>query len=195
MTNNLIDFLSSYGNLSQDSLSTILENNIIREFRKNKILLSEGQISKECYFVLKGCLRSYYILNDEEKTTEFFVEKDPVTPVSYTVGRPSKYYISCLENTIVAVGDKLRTNSLLKKHPEINSLFININEEQLASNRENLDSYINLSPEDRYKKLVDERPDLIQRVPQYHLASYLGIKPQSLSRIKSRMSKKAPLRK
>ncbi len=195
MTNNLIDFLSSYGNLSQDSLSTILENNIIRKFRKNKILLSEGQISKECYFVLKGCLRSYYILNDEEKTTEFFVEKDPVTPVSYTVGRPSKYYISCLENTIVAVGDKLRTNSLLKKHPEINSLFININEEQLASNRENLDSYINLSPEDRYKKLVDERPDLIQRVPQYHLASYLGIKPQSLSRIKSRMSKKAPLRK
>ncbi len=195
MTNNLIDFLSSYGNLSQDSLSTILENNIIRKFRKNKILLSEGQISKECYFVLKGCLRSYYILNGEEKTTEFFVEKDPVTPVSYTVGRPSKYYISCLENTIVAVGDKLRTNSLLKKHPEINSLFININEEQLASNRENLDSYINLSPEDRYKKLVDERSDLIQRVPQYHLASYLGIKPQSLSRIKSRMSKKAPLRK
>ena len=189
MINNLIEFLSAYGNLSQNSFEIILKSNLIKEFKKNDILLKEGQYAKECYFVLKGCLRSYYLLNDEEKTTSFFVENDPITPVSYTMEEPSKYYISCLENSIVTVGNKSITKNLLKEHPEINQLFININEAQLASNRESLDSYINLSPENRFRKLVDERPELIQRVPQYHLASYLGIKPQSLSRIKRRILK------
>ena len=189
MINNLIEFLSVYGNLSKSSIEIILQHNIIKEFKKNDILLKEGQYAKECYFVLKGCLRSYYLLDDEEKTTAFFIEKDPITPVSYTMEEPSKYYISCLENSIVTVGNKSHTKNLLQEHPEINQLFININEEQLATNRESLDSYINLSPENRYRKLVEERPGLIQRVPQYHLASYLGIKPQSLSRIKRRMSK------
>ena len=189
MINNLIEFLSAYGTLSQNSFEIILKSNLIKEFKKNDILLKEGQYAKECYFVLKGCLRSYYLLNDEEKTTSFFVENDPITPVSYTMEEPSKYYISCLENSIVTVGNKSITKNLLKEHPEINQLFININEAQLASNRESLDSYINLSPENRFRKLVDERPELIQRVPQYHLASYLGIKPQSLSRIKRRILK------
>ena len=190
MIDNLIEFLSAYGNVSQSCIEILLKNKIVKEFNKNDVLLKEGQYSKECYFVLKGCVRSYYLIDDQEKTTEFFVENDPITPVSYTLDEPSKYYISCLENTIVTVGNKTSTKNLLLENPEINQLFIKINEAQLASNRESLDSYINLSPENRYKKLVEDRPGLIQRVPQYHLASYLGIKPQSLSRIKKRMTKK-----
>lgn len=191
MINNLIEFLSAYGNLSQSSIEVILKNNIIKELSKNDFLLKEGQDAKECYFVLKGCLRSYYLLDDDEKTTAFFVENDPITPVSYITNKPSKYFVSCLENSIVTVGNKSLTKNLLSKYPEINQLFIKINEAQLASSRESLDSYINLSPENRFKKLVNERPDLVQRVPQYHLASFLGIKPQSLSRIKKRIIKDA----
>ena len=189
MINNLIDFLSAYGNLSKTSIEIILKNNIIKEFKKDDILLKEGQYSKACYFVLKGCLRSYYLIDDEEKTTAFFIEKEAITPVSYTTNKPSKYFISCLENSIVTVGNKSLTKNLLSKYPEINQLFININEQQLATSRESLDTYINLSPENRFKKLVNDRPELIQRVPQYHLASYLGIQPQSLSRIKKRILK------
>lgn len=189
MIDNLIEFLSTYGKLSESSIDILIEHKIIKQFNKNDILLKEGQYAKECYFVLKGCLRSYYLQDANEKTTAFFIEKDPITPVSYTTNKPSKYFISCLEDSIVTVGNKEITKNLLGKYPEINQLFININEEQLASSRESLDSYINLSPENRFKKIVDERPDLIQRVPQYHLASYLGIKPQSLSRIKKRIIK------
>lgn len=189
MINNLIEFLSNYGKLSDSSIEILIKNKIIKQFNKNDILLKEGQHAKECFFVLKGCLRSYYLIDNDEKTTAFFIEKEAITPVSYTTNKPSKYFISCLENSIVTVGNKTLTKSLLSKYPEINQLFININEEQLASSRESLDSYINLSPEDRFKKLVEERPDLVQRVPQYHLASYLGIKPQSLSRIKKRIVK------
>lgn len=189
MINNLIEFLSTYGKLSESGIEALIKHNIIKHFNKNDILLKEGQYAKECYFVLKGCLRSYYLHNEDEKTTDFFIENEAITPVSYTTNKPSKYFISCIEDSIVTIGNKKLTTELLSKHPEINQLFININEEQLASSRESLDSYINLSPEDRFKKLVDERPDLIQRVPQYHLASYLGIKPQSLSRIKKRILK------
>ncbi len=189
MINNLIEFLSSYGKLSDRSVEILLNHNIIKHYKKNDVLLAEGQYATECYFVLKGCLRSYYLTDDEEKTTAFFIENEAITPVSYATNKPSKYFISCLEDAIVTIGNKTTTKSILSKYPEINQLFININEEQLASSRESLDSYINLSPENRFKKLVDERPDLIQRVPQYHLASYLGIKPQSLSRIKKRIIK------
>jgi len=191
MINNLIEFLSTYGELSESSIEILIKHNIIKHFSKNDILLKEGQHAIECYFVLRGCLRSYYLLDGDEKTTAFFIENEAITPVSYTTSEPSKYFISCLEDSIVTVGNKTLTTELLSKHPEINQLFINISEEQLATSRESLDSYINLSPENRFKKIVDERPDLIQRVPQYHLASYLGIKPQSLSRIKKRILKNA----
>ncbi len=189
MINNLIEFLSSYGKLSKSSIEILIKHNIIKHFNKNDVLLKEGQYATECFFVLKGCLRSYYYLDGDEKTTAFFIEKEAITPVSYTTNKPSKYFIACLENSIVTVGNKTLTKNILSKYPEINQLFININEQQLASSRESLDDYINLSPENRFKKLVDERPELIQRVPQYHLASYLGIKPQSLSRIKKRILK------
>ena len=83
MERDLIDFLSKYTVLSEEDIQIIKDQNLIKEYKKNTILLSEGQVSKECYLVLKGCLRSFYLIDGEEKTTAFYTENQPVTPVSY----------------------------------------------------------------------------------------------------------------
>lgn len=189
METDLIEFLSRYIVLSEEEVQVIKKLNLIKEFKKNTILLKEGQVSTECYFVLKGCVRSYYLLEGEEKTTEFFVENQPVTPVSYIKNIPSEYYLTCLEDCILSIGSSKKTDQFLNELPKFASLIGTISNDLLANNQMQFDDFRNLPPEKRYLKLLEKRPDLINRVPQYHLASYLGIKPQSLSRIRKRISK------
>lgn len=189
METDLVDFLSRYIDLSEEEVQIIRKHNLIKEFKKNTILLKEGQVSAECYMVLKGCLRSYYLVDGEEKTTEFFVENQPVTPVSYIKKTPSEYYLSCLEDCVLSIGSPEKTSLFLNEFPKFASLIGTISNDLLADSQMLFDDFRNLPPEKRYLRLLEKRPDLINRVPQYHLASYLGIKPQSLSRIRKRISK------
>ncbi|AHM62623.1 putative transcriptional regulator, Crp/Fnr family protein [Flammeovirgaceae bacterium 311] len=188
METSLIDFLSQYILLSEEEVQIIKKHNLIQEFKKNTILLKEGQVSTECYLVLKGCIRSYYLLDGEEKTTEFFIENQPVTPVSYIKKIPSEYYLSCMEDCILSIGSPEKTHHFLNEFPKFASLIGTISNDLLANHQMLFDDFKNLPPEKRYLKLIDTRPDLVNRVPQYYLASYLGIKPQSLSRIRKRIS-------
>lgn len=188
MERDLIDFLSKYTVLSEEDIQIIKDQYLIKEYKKNTILLSEGQIAKECYLVLKGCVRSYYLIGGEEKTTAFYTENQPVTPVSYTKETPSEYYISCLEDCVLSIGNPEKTARFLAEFPKFAPLIATISNQIMADNQIVFDDFRNLPPEKRYLNLLEKRPDLINRVPQYHLASYLGIKPQSLSRIRKRIN-------
>jgi CRP-like cAMP-binding protein len=188
MENDLLKFLSKYGTFTEEEIRIIQDQKIIREYRKDSILLREGQIAKECFLVLKGCVRNYYLLDGEERTTDFFTEYEPVIPVSYTKNEPSEYFITCMEDCILSVGSTESTEKFLTDWPKFAPLFAKISNDILANNQISFDSYKNLSPEKRYQKLLELKPGLIQRVPQYYLASYLGIKPQSLSRIRKRLA-------
>lgn len=188
MENSLVKFLSQYVTLSEEEVQIIKSHNLIKEYKKHSVLLKEEQLASECYFVLKGCVRSYYLLDGEEKTTAFFTENQAITPVSYIKQVPSSYYLSCLEDCILSIGTPEKTDHFLSKFPKFASLMAKISNELLADNQELFDNFKNLPPEKRYLQLLEKRPDLIERVPQYHLASFLGIKPQSLSRIRKRIS-------
>lgn len=188
MENDLIKFLSKYGSFTEEEVRIIQDQKIIREYGKDTILLREGQLAKECFLVLKGCARSYYLFDGEERTTEFYTEYEPVIPVSYTKNEHSEYFISCMEDCIVSVGSKESTEKFLKDWPKFAPLFAKISNDILANNQISFDTYKNLPPEKRYQKLLELKPGLVQRVPQYYLASYLGIKPQSLSRIRKRLA-------
>ena len=89
---------------------------------------------------------------------------------------------------MVCVGNIEKTNALLKKIPRLESIGHILNGELVIQNQLEFDSYKTLTPEKRYLKLLESRPDLCNRVPQYHLASYLGIKPETLSRIRKRLT-------
>ena len=189
MNNVIIEFLSNYIELSQEEIDIISKQNSIQSFKKGTILLSEGQIAKECYFIMQGCVSSYYLVDGEVKVTEFYTEKQAITPVSYTTKKPSEYYLECLEDCIISIGTPESSQELMRKVPRLASLGTTVLEDQLVNERMKYDDFIKLSPEDRYINLQKTSPDLLNRVPQYLIASYLGIKPESLSRVRKRLYK------
>jgi CRP-like cAMP-binding protein len=187
----LFGFISKYITLTEEEKNAILSTDLFRSFKKGTILLKKGQMSKDSFFILKGCVRSYYVIDGEEKTTAFYAEMDALTPQSVTHKAPSEYYISCVEDSILTVGNSDMEQEINIKFPKFEIMCRKLSEELLAKERMDFDNFKTSSPEQRYLNLLQSRPDLIQRVPQHQLASYLGIKPQSLSRLRARILEKA----
>lgn len=186
----LFDFISKYISLTEEEKNTILSLDIFRSVKKGTTLLQEGQKSKDSYFVLKGCIRTYYVLDGEEKTTAFYTEMEALTPHCVISKTPSEYYVSCIEDTILTVSDSDMEVEVNNKFPKFETMCRIMAEELLAKQRVDFDAFKTSSPEQRYLNLLQKRPDLVQRVPQHQLASYLGIKPQSLSRLRARILEK-----
>ncbi|MEO8960950.1 MAG: Crp/Fnr family transcriptional regulator [Ginsengibacter sp.] len=190
MENILFDFISKYISLSEDEKSAMVSLDIFRTLKKGTILLKEGQCSVDGYFVLKGCIRTFYIIDGEEKTTEFYTEMEGITPNCVLSKQPSEYFISCVEDSIITVSNPDMEVGIFEKFPKFETLCRILSEQLLAKNQSNFDEFKTSSPEQRYLNLLKKRPDLLQRVPQHQIASYLGIKPQSLSRLRTRLIEK-----
>lgn len=190
MQNSLFDFISKYVSLTEEEKNAIVSLDIFRSVKKGTILLKEGQKTNSSFFVLKGCIRTYYIINGEEKTTAFYTEMEGLTPHCVKSNSPSEYYINCLEDTILIVSNSDMEAEINGKFPKFETMCRLLSEERLAQQQINFDEFKTSSPEQRYLNLLQNRPDLIQRVPQHQLASYLGIKPQSLSRLRARILEK-----
>ena len=186
----LLEFISKYIVLTKEEESAILPLEIFHSFKKGAILLKQGHKSSNDYFVLKGCIRKYYIIDGEEKTTDFFTEMQGLTPHCAKNNAPSEYFVSCVEDTILTVATPGMEVDFFTKFPKFELMCRMLSEELLAKQRVDFDEFKTSSPEQRFLNLMQKRPDLIQRVPQHQLASYLGIKPQSLSRLKARVSEK-----
>jgi len=187
MKNEIIKFISRFITLTDEEANVILQLDLIRKFKKGTVLLNAGAISNECFLVLEGCIRSYYLVDGEERTTAFFTENQVATPISYSTRKPSEYFLSCLEDSILCVGTIAKTEMLLKEIPRLTAVGHIMNGEQVIESQLEFDQYKTLTPEKRYLKLLESKPDLCNRVPQYYLASYLGIKPETLSRIRKRL--------
>ncbi|WP_304132432.1 Crp/Fnr family transcriptional regulator [Ignavibacterium album] len=190
MQDTLFNFIAKYISLTEEEKNAIISLDIFRSVKKGTVLLKEGQKSKDSYFVLKGCIRTYYIIDGEEKTTAFYTEMEGLTPPCVLSKTPSEYYVSCVEDTILTVSNSDMEAEMNSKFPKFETMCKMLSEELLAKKQIDFDEFKTSSPEQRYLNLLQKRPDLIQRVPQHQLASYLGIKPQSLSRLRARILKK-----
>lgn len=186
----LFDFISQYISLSEDEKSTMLSLDIFRTYKKGTILLKEGQHSVDGYFVLKGCLRTFYIIDGVERTTAFYTEMEGITPNCVLSKQTSEYFVSCVEDSIITVSNPAMEDEVFEKFPKFETLCRVISEELLAKSQSSFDEFKTSSPEKRYLDLLHNRPDLLQRVPQHQLTSFLGITPQSLSRMRTRLAEK-----
>tara|TARA_R110002153_G_scaffold131116_1_gene280039 strand:+ start:1434 stop:2021 length:588 start_codon:yes stop_codon:yes gene_type:complete len=189
--NLLFDYISTYIDLNENEKETIASLDIFHTVKKGHLLLKQGEISNQGYFVLKGCVRTYYVIEGEEKTTAFHTELEAITPQCVIDTKPSKYYISCVEDSILLISNAEMESEMFQKFPKFESLCRILSENLVSKQQIDFDDFKISSPEQRYLNLVDKRPDLIQRIPQHQIASFLGIKPQSLSRIKARIIEKA----
>lgn len=186
----LFDFISKYITLTDEEKNALLSLDLFHSKKKGTILLKEGQSSKESYFVLKGCIRTYYMIDGEEKSTAFYTELEALTPHAVINKTPSDYFISCVEDSIILISDADISVEINSKFPKFDIMCRMLSEELLAKQQIDFDEFKTSTPEKRYLNLLQKRPDLIQRVPQHQLASYLGIKPQSLSRLRARILEK-----
>lgn len=186
----LFAFISKYISLTDEEKNALLSLDLFRAFKKGSVLLREGQHSQESYFVLKGCIRVYYLIEGEEKTTAFYTEMDALTPHCLISKTPSDYFVACVEDSLLLVSNAGMTEEMNRKFPKFDTMCRLFSEELLARQQLDFDAFKTSSPEQRYLNLLQKRPELIQRVPQHQLASFLGIKPQSLSRLRARIQEK-----
>ncbi|MGE6356011.1 Crp/Fnr family transcriptional regulator [Flavobacterium sp. NPDC079362] len=151
------------------------------------ILLEEGSISKTMFFIEKGCLRTWINNNGKDITTQFFFEGGGVSSIeSFMTGKPSLYTIESIEPCVIQTITQKDFQDTLQNSPELKDNIIEHLYMRLLKNQQVFFSYLKNTPQQRYEQLLAEHPEIIQRIPQHYIASYLGITSVSLSRIRNR---------
>lgn len=188
MREKLIKFLENFGMLTPEEVIIIADNTRLKIFPKGHILLREGDIYNGCYAVVEGLIREYYIKDGIEKTTAFYTEGQPVTSfTSSTKNIPAKHFLQCEEDCILSVGSDSIIEEISRHIPRLSSIIQQEIEKGAGELQDKLANFMTSTPEERYTHLLETQPSLLLRVPQHQIASYLGITPESLSRIKKRI--------
>jgi CRP-like cAMP-binding protein len=188
--NPFIDYLLKKAPLSAGEIELMKRLLSVKAYKKGTVLLAEGEVSQAFYFILEGCCRMYYLVDGREKNTHFYTEHQFVSSYeSFVNQRPSNHFIDCLEACKLVIITAKQAAQMLSYSSGFEQLSRIFMEEELMLYQKMLFAYVGMNSEQRYQMLLEEYPDLIQRIPQYHLASYLGLAPETLSRVRQRISK------
>ncbi len=151
------------------------------------IVLQEGKISRTMFFIEKGCLRTWVNNDGKEITTQFFFEGDSVSSIeSFITNQPSLYSIESLEPCILQTILKNDFQNIIENSSELKKKLEAHLFKRLFQSQQLLYSFLRNNPQQRYDELIVKHPHILQRIPQHYIASYLGITPVSLSRIRNR---------
>jgi CRP-like cAMP-binding protein len=164
----------------------------VKRLRKKQILLEEGEVCSHEHFVNSGCLRQYYL---DEKGQEHIVQF-AVTDwwigdqYSFLTGLPGKYFIDALSESEVLMIEKNKLEELYIKVPKFERFFRIAFQNAYVAMQQRILSKLSEPAEKNYLDFIRRYPDIEQAVPQHQVASYLGITPESLSRIRKQLSGK-----
>jgi len=160
----------------------------ILNIKKKAWLLTEGQICRNNYFVEKGCLRMYYITEKgTEQITQFAIENWWLADyMSLITQKPSLFFIQAVEDTQVIALDQHKQEELLQQVPGMERYFRLMMQRAYAAMQMRIKYIHDHSKEGVYHQFSGLFPDFVQRIPQYMLASYLGLTPEYLSEIRKK---------
>jgi CRP/FNR family transcriptional regulator, cyclic AMP receptor protein len=179
-------YLLKCNDFSEQELDYIESKMSFSKKSKKAILLHEGEISSFEAFILKGLVISYFLNEDGNKVVlSFATENWWVTDMdSLHNAKESKMFIEVLEDSEILILEASDKTELLKKVPKLERMFRILVERHLINYQQRIFGNIALSGKDRYQSFQTKYPQLLQRVPQHLIASYLGITPEFLSRIR-----------
>lgn len=184
-------FVAQFAFLQEEEIALIVENTQLARFPKGHLLLEAGQTAKSCYAVIEGCVREYHLKDGHEISTAFFTEGEAVNSFSsYSQQIPSKHYLECTEDCLLTIGSQSIVDQMCAQIPRLNDFLKFEVEKNAGALQERMAFWISSSPEERFLDLLENRPRLLNRVAQHQIASYLGIRPETLSRLKRRYFKK-----
>lgn len=165
---------------------------IFKKLKKHQFLLNEGDVCKYLEFVNSGCLRQYTIDNKgTEHIIQFAIEDWWISdPYSFISGLSAIYNIDALQDSEVLLLERSAREELLDSCPKMERFFRLLIEANHVATQQRIADSLSASAEERYLKFIKTYPKLLEQIPQNHIASYLGITPQSLSRIRKELSQK-----
>ena len=186
-------YISRYADLTDEELNLILPRIEVREVPKRHLLVQTGEQEQYLNLVVKGVLRKYFFKGREEVITQLAKEGDLISSsVSFLSGQPSQYAIEALEPTIVYSLSRENLEQLYALSPRIERLSRLVITDLYLEKEKWEQDHIQFDIRQRFVDFVHNNADLIQRVPQKYIASYLNIKPETFSRLKH-LLKKSPL--
>jgi CRP-like cAMP-binding protein len=154
------------------------------------VLLRQGETAKKIFIIKEGCLRQWQNHEGREITFQFFFENEMVASIeSFRSNKPSALNIEALEPSTLFILSKKNFENLLSETPELKDFMMEMAFRRFNHYSKLYLSFLKNNPVGRYMELIRNEPRIIQRIPQHYIASYLGITPVSLSRIRNKISK------
>ncbi|QEC75074.1 Crp/Fnr family transcriptional regulator [Mucilaginibacter ginsenosidivorax] len=184
MSTPLKNFISNYVKLDDAELDDIVGRFKKRQVKKNEFLLKEGDTCNDLVFVEEGCLRLFYLTGDVEISVWFaFKNSSAIDIYSFISEKASVYFLQAIEDSEVMYLPKTELLKLYQTHPKTQEMMRNFWEDAVLNLIDRFTALQRDSAEERYLQLLS-KPPYIQKIPQKYLASFIGVTPTSLSRIR-----------
>jgi CRP-like cAMP-binding protein len=188
-----LDILRCKVGLVEDELEPFLGHWKTKTLRKKDHLLRAGETSRESAYVNRGCLRRY-IINEQEKESvvNFATEDWWIGDLeSFFLRKPTRYYVQALEDSELLVLSRDEYDTVLELFPKYKVFHDELIQRSYFATLKTAALAKTGTPDEKYLQLIRDQPGLFQRIPLHYIASYLGIEPESLSRLRKRLAGKA----
>jgi CRP-like cAMP-binding protein len=185
-----ISFINKYITLTKDEETILLSKISLRKYLKGQYVVQQGDVCKYSGFIISGCTRTFYVDDEgQEHNVMFSVEDWWASEIgSFVTQTPSDYNVQCIENTELIQLSYTNQEELFERIPKLERFFRLILEKAFVASQKRIVRNFSLTAKEQYLQFKIDYPELEQRIPQYMVASYLGITKEFLSKIKNQLT-------
>lgn len=188
MTEHIEKIRALISSFDQETLEALSKITVVEQFRKGEVLLHQGEICRKSRYIIHGVARKFFFSDKKEITTEFFFKDDlAVSFKSYIHQKPGKEIIECLTDVMVETVDYIAFETVKKQFPQLMEYDILMTELYTIWLEDRLFDFYALSAKERYESILKKSPEYFHHLKLTHIASYLGVSLETLSRIRAKI--------